>query len=61
MPLRKTSVPETFSLFSPSFSKSFKNLFSSSAILVETCARIARFFLNPISVPSGVSIGQNLP
>ena len=28
---------------------------------LKTLLKIARFFLSPISVPSGVSIGQNLP
>ena len=60
-PLKKTSVSPVPILSSPSDSKSFMNLTSSRFTLEETLLKIARFFLKPISVPSGVSIGQNLP
>ncbi len=60
-PLKNTSTPSLLSLSNPSDSNSFKNLFKSKFTLVDTLHKIERFFLNPISVPSGVSIGQNLP
>ena len=41
--------------------KSFKSLASSKVIRVEIILKSAKFFLKPISVPSGVSIGQNRP
>jgi tetratricopeptide (TPR) repeat protein len=41
--------------------KILENLSSLISALVDILHKIARFFLNPISVPSGVSIGQNLP
>jgi len=59
--LKKTSTPSIPSLFNPNDSNSFRNLFSSKSTLVDILLNIAKFFLNPISVPSGVSIGQNLP
>ena len=61
IPLKKTSTASLPSLINPNETKSFTNLSSSKLTFVETLLKIAKFFLKPISVPSGVSIGQNLP
>ena len=61
LPLKNTSIPPAPSLSMPIASKSLRNFSWSSSTLVEILLKSARFFLSPISVPSGVSIGQNLP
>jgi len=48
-------------VFKPIFSSKFIKFLSEIFIAVLTFASSARFFLKPIEVPSGVSIGQNLP
>ena len=45
----------------PAYQRFFNRVSSPIFILVEIFERSARFFLKPISVPSGVSTGQNLP
>jgi len=57
--LEKTSFPD--SLFNPKDSNFLIKEDPSNSTAVEILLKRARFFLNPISVPSGVSVGQNLP
>ena len=62
LPFKKTSLlSPIISFLSPSSAKIPINLSRVILVLVDIIASSDRFFLKPISVPSGVSTGQNLP